>query len=524
MAGLHLPNGLTDVRSTYLRQVATLQDQGAIRRFWTRLALVVGIGLVLGFFFWLLRSRALPVEVAGLLYAWHDNMLLPFVGYTFTLFFPWSLIWWSVAMVFFAIWLVSYVRNRSVLRPFYYGLCRLVLAEQVYGIPLLPYHSKIADWLVITSHALRHLGLRPILFENIAQREYIKTLHELVTTQEQNARARQAQRLQRIAALRIRLSILSSAALTLDHLHAAVLWSQVMVHTRYFGQSQFLDTFPQLHKLFTGLLQAAPLEAPQGAQTVLKTHFGLAGLGENMVDMAELALPASHPAIHLGSRLRLTDAARARQLFLEEIARRFQYPFRFMPLDGDEKNLVAMQSELLAIPPDQVRSVGRLALTITEFAAKGAQNVQDASASQENHASLTNDLPELAFGAVEAFEALGFTIPFWNVPASSSTAVPTNSILAQLERMLTPTPANANSTEGAVHRQTLANLPEEQDYRICMVLADDWQTRRAQAASAALRADKDSLDQRLRDDALRLIEQQQLMLQLARGPQPRGEM
>lgn len=522
MAASRLPGGVTKLRSTYLQKVAKLQDEGAVRRFWTRLVLVLGIGFLLGLFWFTLRSRILPREIGLPFYELHDFVLLRIIGYTFTLFFPWSLIWWGVAAVMLTIWLISFVRNRSLLRPFYLCLCRLVLGEQVFGLPLLPFQSTLADWMVITSHALRGMGYRPALFENVAQHEYLKTLHELVTAEGQKARSRQAERLQKFAALRIKLRVpRNTKSLTVDHLQASVLWSEVMVYTRYFGSSQFLGTFLELEGRFTSVMNAASRHASPSLSSQSEPHFDLSGLADNLRDMARLASAANTPVVQWGARIRLIQAARVRQSFLEEFIRRFRSPDRLTHLDSTDKNLLHMQNELQHVPPDQVRFFGRLALDVAEFAAKGIESLQVQSSSSKLDAALAKEMPELAFGAVEAFEAFDFILSSW--PSRTTTSLSTDSIYAQLQRMMMPTPIDSDA-DGVVHRQTPAYLPSEQDYLVCMKLAEAWYASREEAAKAALRADKESQDEKLRDRALALIQMQELRLRLARGPSPRGEM
>ena len=80
-----------------------------------RVAIAV-IAAVVTAFVLLTRGGLLPAPALDVLYVLHDYVALPFWGYTWTLFAPYSITWWSLAGIALVIWLATFLTRRSAVR------------------------------------------------------------------------------------------------------------------------------------------------------------------------------------------------------------------------------------------------------------------------------------------------------------------------------------------------------------------------------------------------------------------------
>lgn len=76
----------------------------------------------------LVKWRLLPGSGLGL-YWLHDHFYLPLVGWTWTRFFPWSLIWWGALLSLLAFWLFAYLSGGSPLRHFHLRFALLLTSR-----------------------------------------------------------------------------------------------------------------------------------------------------------------------------------------------------------------------------------------------------------------------------------------------------------------------------------------------------------------------------------------------------------
>ena len=81
-----------------------------------RALMVLVLVLLLGVPFVLLNLGLLSPSGPGYVIYWiHDRIYLPFKGYTYHLFFPISMVWWSIAGLLTVCWLVFFLVDESLL-------------------------------------------------------------------------------------------------------------------------------------------------------------------------------------------------------------------------------------------------------------------------------------------------------------------------------------------------------------------------------------------------------------------------
>lgn len=497
------PVTASDFRSTYLRRVTKLRDKDAASRGIARL-FIVSIGAVVGGAFLLvLRARIFQdTPLTQPLYIFHDFILLPFFAYTHTYFFPISLVWWGAALILFLVWLGSFLLNVPLLRRAYYKACDIALADKIWFIPIPVWHSLIANLLVTTAHAFRRVGLRPLLLEHVVQRAELSTLHQLIMTRRQDT----ARRLQRLSDLRIRLKLVPSSTLD-EYLGAAVRWSETLLWVQFFGQGQFLNSYPTHRQEILNRLKEFSQDKLLATVANVETRFRVAALADDLEQVASLARAPGKTmtdATRLTAHAQLVNSVQTRQRVLEQTALRLQSLVPDMPGDSVA---TCFAHDLAGASPDYIRYLGRLTMNIAEFVA------------------LECDMPQLAFSTLETFETLAFVVPVWK-SVNATPQARANQVLSYesfVERLLElrAAPVSAEQEQLTVHRDAVMSVPGEQDYRLAAELAQRWHEKMSRTTDEALVRDKDSFDlQVLRPRALGLLEWQGAALDLARGPSP----
>src|SRR5829696_1367398 len=119
------------IRSPLLRAMGDWSDPetpGILRR---RRAAVAGIATIVAALVVLTRAGLLPSPALDVLYVLHDYVALPFWGYTWTLFAPYSITWWSLAAIALVVWLATFLTRRSAVRRLHARLCRVVVVHVV---------------------------------------------------------------------------------------------------------------------------------------------------------------------------------------------------------------------------------------------------------------------------------------------------------------------------------------------------------------------------------------------------------
>src|SRR5262245_2618257 len=126
------------------------ETPGILRR---RRAVMAGIAGLAAALVLLARAGLLPPPALDALYVLHDYAGLPFWGYTWTLFAPYSLTWWSLAGIAFIVWLASFLTRRSAVRGLHARFCRFVIvrfvAQSIRSSRHVAWLTAWVDWLAI---------------------------------------------------------------------------------------------------------------------------------------------------------------------------------------------------------------------------------------------------------------------------------------------------------------------------------------------------------------------------------------
>jgi hypothetical protein len=215
---------LTDVRlrSAVLRAYTDWTDDARHvvkhRRRIVAAALVLVIAVVV-----FTRRQLLPLGAGYPLYWIHDHIALPFWGTTWTLFAPYSAVWWSLVGIFFLVWIVTFVTRWSAVRRPHTMLCRWLIGR----IVARSNHSdRFVGALLPGIEWLAKRGLRAELLVDVVQFEQAIALREFIGNGETDRDL--ARRLVRLTNLYARLQC-GSGSTTVDRWRAAAVWHQVLM-------------------------------------------------------------------------------------------------------------------------------------------------------------------------------------------------------------------------------------------------------------------------------------------------------
>lgn len=133
-----------------------------------RLAAVTITGLCLLLLIATVHNEWLPQGLGWVLYASHDYVFLPIKGYTFTLFHPYSWIWWGLAFLVTAFATVNWVANLNLVRRAHIRLLRWAIAR-----------PTLHPWLIVGVRVFQRLSFEPELMRAVAQDEWRRAMQNL---------------------------------------------------------------------------------------------------------------------------------------------------------------------------------------------------------------------------------------------------------------------------------------------------------------------------------------------------------
>lgn len=201
--------------STYLAPLSRYRVVGrAGRILWRGFLLLLSAGL-LGLLIAAVAWRWLPRSGIGWLLYWlHDNLFLPLKGYSFTLFIPNSLVWWSIIGIALGLSLLSLLSDRSFLRSPHVWLLRRTVRM-----------SGSGRWLLGSANLLRRAGVRPDLLTAVVHHELELALLSAAEQPGAQTATHLCNRIRHLAVSEIRLYALPPAPpITAAHLAAGVIW------------------------------------------------------------------------------------------------------------------------------------------------------------------------------------------------------------------------------------------------------------------------------------------------------------
>lgn len=213
-------------RSPLLAAMPQVDTRGRGKRMRTRMRTAAPIAFVVLLLIVAVMFELLPKDGSGYpLYWLHDKVYLPIKGYTYTLFYPTSFIWWGFITTILGLSLASWLSDRSFIRQSHIGLARFAINRKL----LRPILLRTAGWF-------KQRGVEPRLLKSVAQHERALALMKLAATDKRNAKASRAEcaKVAHLTQLLIKLLILPEATLT-DHLTAATYWQQALLQIQVHG-------------------------------------------------------------------------------------------------------------------------------------------------------------------------------------------------------------------------------------------------------------------------------------------------
>lgn len=201
--------------SNYLAALPRYQARGRPMRIIRRAVVLLILGGLLLLLVATVAGRWLsPAGPGWVLYWLHDNLFLPFKGYTYTLFFPTSLVWWLILALIAGLIVLSLLLDRSLLLTPHTWLLRRAVR--------LP-HS--GGWLLGAANLLCRAGIKPGLLQDVAQHELELALLAAGAQQAGETDKRLCRTIARLTLLEIQLHRLPPAPpITPEHLAAGTLW------------------------------------------------------------------------------------------------------------------------------------------------------------------------------------------------------------------------------------------------------------------------------------------------------------
>lgn len=213
---------MIDFHSPWLAHLPRIEVKGRLARQSVRLTLI-GSGafllLLLLLLIWQPTARSGPLY---LLYWGHDRLFLPFKAYTYTIFFPTSIIWWGIATTMFLLWLLSYLSDRSLLLQPHIWLLRFAIHQ-----------PDLHPALVGFARQFKQRGIEPALLKTIAEQERALACQQVGKTTATRSDPVALWSTVRFTQLLVQLYCAPGSRLA-DHLAAAALWYETLLLLRVF--------------------------------------------------------------------------------------------------------------------------------------------------------------------------------------------------------------------------------------------------------------------------------------------------
>ncbi len=196
----------------------------------SRTPLRVGLLIILGVFvalpIFIIVTRALPREGIGQMFYWiHDHVFLPIKGYTYTLFYPYSISWWGMFLTVLVVWVIAYLLMTSFTKdPHIYVLRRVVRRNVRHRI------------LVKTSKWLKKWRIHPVLLKAVTNMERKNALNNLAAVPLTVVDEGICKRVVRLTQLYIKLITLPPVVGNDGYLEAVECWHEAYLQLRIRSQ------------------------------------------------------------------------------------------------------------------------------------------------------------------------------------------------------------------------------------------------------------------------------------------------
>jgi hypothetical protein len=303
-----------------------------------RILLIIFISAFIVVPAFIIITRALPKEGLGLIFYWiHDHIFLPIKGYTYTLFYPFSLSWWGPILTAIFLWLIAYLTMVSFFKSPHVYVLRKVIRRNP---------KKHHNILIETGGWLKKRGMEPLLLKQVTNMERKKTLNQLANLALSQMDETLLTQAIHLTQLHIRLMMLPPVkAVRETHLEALVYWHQAYLQADIRCRKN--SPSPQLRELLNRLAgQIEPLILPllnYKNETLLKeavkqpAGFDIPSVLVDLLYLASLnnhspavLLPGSPTAVNVNEEAlkkaaaRLSASSHERQTILDETCRQLE--------------------------------------------------------------------------------------------------------------------------------------------------------------------------------------------------------
>lgn len=236
------------IRSPFLKAQPRKVSPGRARSMPKRLTLVLILAAIIGTPIFIIVTRVLPPEPVGKYFYWlHDHVYLPAKGFTYTLFYPFSLSWWGPLATILVVWLVSYLMMISLTKdPHAQMLRRIVRRKNKHRL------------LLSTTRIIRKWKFDALLLQEITGQEREKALHGLTAMPISEADEETVDLLFHLTHLHIKLLTLRTPD-PINYLRATVVWQQTYLQfnnrlARNTGHTLLKELTPALAEVMDTLL------------------------------------------------------------------------------------------------------------------------------------------------------------------------------------------------------------------------------------------------------------------------------
>ncbi len=199
-----------------------------------RLTLVLILLLLVGAPIFIITTGILPRDGAGYPFYWfHDHVFLPIKGYTYTLFYPFSLSWWGPAATILAVWFLAYLARIPLTRDPHSHILRHIVRRR----------SKHRV-LLNSTRIMRKWGFGVLLLQEIVHQERQKAMLRLTAEPFQLTEEETVSGLLHLTELHINLLLTGKPKLE-NYIEAAPVWYQTYMQIRcrrHHMKAEYLNT------------------------------------------------------------------------------------------------------------------------------------------------------------------------------------------------------------------------------------------------------------------------------------------
>ena len=274
-------------------------------------------------------TRALPKGGIGSVFYWiHDYIFLPIKGYTYTLFYPFSLSWWGPILTALFLWLIAYLTMVSFIKdPHVY-----ILRKVIHRNP-----KKRHGILIKTGAWLKKRNMEPILLIQVTNMERKKNLNQLANLPLSQMDETLLTQVIHLTQLHVQLMILPPVKTVREtHLEALVYWHQAYLQAEIRCQtnppsSQLKELLSQLavqietlilpllnYKNEILLKEAVKQRAGFDIPSILVDLLYLASLNNNSLAVLLPGSPTTDEAVKKAVVTRLAASSHERRAVLDE--------------------------------------------------------------------------------------------------------------------------------------------------------------------------------------------------------------